>query len=166
MQHSASRTSYQIREAAAGSPIADGLLRRYYADLVDLLPGGFSAPDAIAADPGELTPPRGIFLVVELDDLPAGCAAIRDLGAGAFEIKHMWLDAACRGLGIGTALVEHLEAFAIAHGATEVRLDCSSHLDAAIRMYERAGYRRVPAYNANPYADVWFAKSLGVVAPS
>jgi GNAT superfamily N-acetyltransferase len=160
------RPDYHIREEAAGSPAAHALLRRYFTDLVDLLPGGFAEPEAVAADPRELTPPHGVFLVVDVVGQPAGCAAIRGLGGGIFEIKHMWLDAVCRGRGIGTALIATLEAFAIEHGGTEARLDCSSHLGAAIRMYERSGYRRVAAYNTNPYADTWYSKALDVTPPS
>ena len=39
-------------------------------------------------------------------------------------------------------------------------LDTNGVLAEAIAMYGRAGYERIDRYNHNPYAQLWFAKSL------
>ena len=49
---------------------------------------------------------------------------------------------ACRGQGIGHALMQAVEALAQDAGAVEVRLHVSAQNAAAIRLYERLGYRR------------------------
>jgi hypothetical protein len=41
-----------------------------------------------------------------------------------------------------------------------VQLDTNRTLVEARALYQRNGYREVPAYNDNPYADHWFAKRL------
>jgi hypothetical protein len=45
-----------------------------------------------------------------------------------------------------------------------IRLDTNDTLTEAIMMYERNGYRRIPAYNDNPYARLWFEKSISAGA--
>src|SRR5690348_17911959 len=46
-------------------------------------------------------------------------------------------------------------------GMTTLRLETNRALQEAIRMYRTAGYREIAAFNAEPYADHWFEKSLG-----
>ncbi len=41
-----------------------------------------------------------------------------------------------------------------------MRLDTNGALTEAIALYERAGYHRIERYNDNPYAELFFEKSL------
>ena len=41
-----------------------------------------------------------------------------------------------------------------------LRLDTRSDLVEARGLYKRLGYQEVPAFNAGPYADHWFAKTF------
>ena len=51
----------------------------------------YGGRDAAVVEPAEFLPPRGIFLVAEIDGEPAGCGAWRVLAAGAAEIKRMYV---------------------------------------------------------------------------
>ena len=59
------------------------------------------------------------------------------------------------------ALLAHLEELIRAAGRQRALLDTNSTLAPAVGLYESRGYRRVPDYNGNADADVWFAKDLG-----
>jgi hypothetical protein len=45
-------------------------------------------------------------------------------------------------------------------GARVAQLETNAALVEAITMYRSAGYVEVPAFNDEPFADHWFAKSL------
>ena len=45
-------------------------------------------------------------------------------------------------------------------GATIVHLETNRALTEAIALYRSAGYREVPAFNDEPFADHWFEKQL------
>jgi ribosomal protein S18 acetylase RimI-like enzyme len=72
----------------------------------------------------------------------------------------MWVDQNVRGLGLGRRLLADLEAQAVRHGASVVRLDTNKALTEAIAMYRAAGYREVGAFNEETYAHHWFEKLL------
>ena len=64
----------------------------------------------MSADPEELSPPRGIFLVARLDGVAVGCGAVKTLARRRGEIKRMWVASSARGLGVGQRLLDALEA--------------------------------------------------------
>ena len=80
---------------------------------------------------------------------------------GPSDIKRMWVAESARGLGIGRRLLDELEQQARDSGARRVQLETNQALVEAIGMYRSAGYREVPAFNDEPFADHWFAKTLG-----
>lgn len=80
------------------------------------------------------------------------------------DLKRMWIAESARGLGLGRALLGHLEGLARAHGSTEAHLETSDVLPEAIALYRSAGYVEVPPFNDEPFADRWFAKLLGGMA--
>jgi ribosomal protein S18 acetylase RimI-like enzyme len=120
--------------------------------------------------PEQFVPPRGVFLIVEGENLagePAdvGCGGIRRIddaadGAVRYEVKHLWLRPHVRGLGYGRALLTELERRAREFGATELVLDTNSSLEAAGGLYRSAGFVSIEAYNDNPNATDWYAKRL------
>jgi GNAT superfamily N-acetyltransferase len=151
-----------IEPADPSSDESQGLLAEYFAELVRRFPDGFD-PEAgsTTADPAELSPPRGVFLVVREDDGSAvGCGGVKLIDSGTAEIKRMWLHPSTRGRGLGALLLEALEDTARELGAGHGVLDTNATLEAALGMYRRHGWREVPAYNDNPYATHWFAKEL------
>src|SRR5690606_952512 len=119
---------------------------------------GFDPARGPTAEPGELVPPAGLFLLARLDGAAVGCGALKFDGRGGGEIKRMWVAPSARGLGIAQRLVEALEHHAASSGVHTLRLDTNRALTEARTLYLRNGYRQIPAYNDNPYAHHWFEK--------
>jgi len=144
----------------AGSEDARSAMRRYVEELLDRLPHGFTVEAALESALTSYNPPNGVFVVAPGVRGPIAGGALRFLDAERAEVKRMWVDPVARGTGLAARLLAHLESLALASGRTSIVLDTNSALVAATRLYDRAGYRRVPAYNDNPDADVWFEKQL------
>jgi GNAT superfamily N-acetyltransferase len=82
------------------------------------------------------------------------------------EIKRMWVAPDARGLGIAQRLLDAIEAQAVSMGLDTLQLDTNRALTEAHALYTRNGYREIPRYNDNPYADHWFEKrELKSIAP-
>ncbi|HEV2442204.1 MAG TPA: helix-turn-helix domain-containing GNAT family N-acetyltransferase [Steroidobacteraceae bacterium] len=153
-------SSIEFAPADPRSADAALCLQRYYSELAARFPGGFElhADDAPAAH--ELAPPAGCMLVARLFGDPVGCGAIRTLGPGVAEIKRMWVSPQVRGLGVGRRLLAELERAAIGRRLRTIRLDTNGSLAEALSLYRMSGYREIPRYNDNPYAQHWFEKTL------
>jgi GNAT superfamily N-acetyltransferase len=105
------------RETQTTDAAAHALLTEYFTSRELGFTGGTYT--TTFPDPARFVPPRGVFLVVEGEDLagePAdvGCGGIRRIddgpdGAVRFEVKHLWLQPHTRGLGYGRALLAELE---------------------------------------------------------
>jgi ribosomal protein S18 acetylase RimI-like enzyme len=102
----------------------------------------------LASLPGPYAPPQGSLLIAYHAGQPAGCVALRDLGEGICEMKRMFVSRDCRGLGVGTALSDRVIADAGVAGYRAMRLDTSHRQSEAMRLYERAGFRRIAPYYA------------------
>lgn len=100
--------------------------------------------------PGVYAPPKGRLLIAFADGTPAGCVALRDLGAGCCEMKRMFVPAARRGNGIGRRLADAVIAEARAAGYRKMRLDTGPQQTAAIALYESLGFRRTAPYYELP----------------
>lgn len=135
-------------------------LQQYYAELAARFPGGFELHADDAPDADEFVPPSGRMLLARLFGEPVGCGAIRTLEPGVAEIKRMWLSPRVRGMGVGRRLLAELERVAFERKLRTVRLDTNGSLAEALRLYRATGYREIPRYNDNPYAQHWFEKSL------
>ena len=92
------------------------------------------------------------FFVLRVDGAPAGCGGIKLFGREYGELKRMYVRPEFRGRKYGELLVDHLSAHARTHGVTLLRLETGIHQQAAIRLYERLGFRRIPPFG--PYTDV------------
>src|SRR4051812_21789956 len=91
------------------------------------------------------------FFVLRADGQAAGCGGIKLFGREYGELKRMYVRPAFRGAGFGELLVQHLAAFARAQGVARLRLETGIHQEAAIRLYERAGFKRIPPFP--PYRE-------------
>ncbi len=152
-----------FRETSATSESAVAQLTDYFESRDLGFTGGVYK--VVLPKAADFEPPRGVFLVVEGEDLagePAdvGCGGIRSLDSGRFEVKHLWLNPSTRGKGYGRQLLEELEHRARGFGATELVLDTNASLEAAAGLYRSSGFVSVPPYNDNPNATNWYAKPL------
>lgn len=110
----------------------------------------------LAGLPDKYAPPSGRLLIAYRGGQPAGCAALRDLGDGAAEMKRTFVPETFRGFGIGRALAQRIVDEARAAGYRRLRLDTSHRQVEAIRLYESLGFRRVPPYYAlTPALQHW-----------
>jgi GNAT superfamily N-acetyltransferase len=151
----------RVEPADAGSDEARALVLSYIDEIAAEFPSGFNPDASVSADPDELTPPRGEFLVVRRTDGTAvGCGGVKLLDAETAEVKRMWLHPSTRGQGAGRLLLAALEDAARQLGASRACLDTNGQLEAAVSLYRSAGWHEVEPYNDNRYATHWFAKEL------
>ncbi len=153
-------SAVRIEAADPAGDAARGCIAAYLAELDARFEGGFDAARSVSADPAELVPPAGVFVLAWLDGAAVGCGGWKALGQGVGEIKRMWVAPASRGLGVAQRVLEALEAQAREAGLRVLRLDTHHALVEARALYARNGYAEIPAYNDNPYAQHWFEKRL------
>src|SRR3569623_1646765 len=108
---------------------------------------GFDPTRGPSADPGELVPPSGVFLLARVDEDPIGCGALKVIGEGIGEIKRMWVAPAARGLGIAQRLLTALEQQARDMRLHTPRLDTNRSLVEARALYAANGYGEIARYN-------------------
>ena len=150
----------EIRPTDPRTDDAKRCLRAYFAELHRRSDSGFDPAAGISAEPHEVTPPAGLFLVAYTNGEPVGCGAVKHHAGAPSEIKRMWVAESARGLGIARRILSELESDAVRSGATTARLETNRHLVEAIAMYRSAGYVEVPPFNDEPFAHHWFEKQL------
>jgi ribosomal protein S18 acetylase RimI-like enzyme len=91
------------------------------------------------------------FFVLRDNGTPAGCGGIQLFGAEYGELKRMYVRPQFRGLGFGKLLLDHLTEYARAQGVGLLRLETGIHQTAAIALYERMGFQRIPPFG--PYFE-------------
>jgi DNA-binding MarR family transcriptional regulator/ribosomal protein S18 acetylase RimI-like enzyme len=148
----------QIAVTDPALPAARSCIQAYFTELAHRFDGGFDPARTLAV--AELAPPTGLLLVASLHGNPIGCGGLRFHPDACADVKRMWISPAVRGLGLGRRLLAELESQAAARGVRTLRLETNRTLTEAIALYEASGYRSVPAFNDEPYAHHWFAKSL------
>ena len=151
----------ELRQVDPTHPDARQCFRAYFDELDRRSESGFDPGGGISAEPHELIPPAGCLLITYLRSEPIGCGAVKHHPGAASEIKRMWVSSSARGLGIGRRLLAELEGRAASSGARIAHLETNRALVEAIALYRSAGYREVPAFNDEPFADHWFEKELG-----
>jgi DNA-binding MarR family transcriptional regulator/GNAT superfamily N-acetyltransferase len=152
-----------VASADPASAEARACIAAYLDELDRRFEAGFDPALGPSAEPDELVPPKGLFLLAHLDGEAVGCAALKIVGTDVGEIKRMWVAPSARGLGIAQRLLDALEAQAAAMSLHTLQLDTNRSLTEARTLYQRNGYREIPPYNDNPYADHWFEKRLNSV---
>jgi putative acetyltransferase len=91
------------------------------------------------------------FFLVRDEGTPAGCGGIKLVGTDYGELKRMYVRPQFRGKGFGKLLVDHLAEYARRHAIELLRLETGIHQHAAIALYERMGFDRIPPFG--PYTD-------------
>lgn len=86
------------------------------------------------------------FFLIRDNCTPAGCGGIQVFGTEYGELKRMYVRPQFRGLGFGKLMLGHLADFARSRGVGLLRLETGTHQLAAISLYERFGFRRVPPF--------------------
>ncbi len=89
-----SAPSDPVNIVQAGTAERVGMARELFLEYakwldVDLCFQGFD--DELATLPGTYAPPRGRLLLALVDDMPAGCVALRPLAADTAELKRLYV---------------------------------------------------------------------------
>ncbi|MGO4592428.1 GNAT family N-acetyltransferase [Leifsonia sp. 2TAF2] len=155
--------SIQIRPEPPRQPEVEELLRLSDEFAFALYP----ADSCYLLDVSELEKPGVTVFVARVDGRALGMAGLVVSAADGepnAELKRMFVHEDARGRGLARSLLGALEAAAADAGVPEIRLETGPLQHAAIALYERAGYARIP--NFGPYVgdefSVCYAKALSV----
>lgn len=122
----------------------------------------YAPEDRFGLSPEQLEATGVHFLLARLDGKAVGCGGLAVLD-GYGELKRIFTVPAMRGRGVAAAIVGALEATALARGLALLRLETGEPSAAAIRLYERLGYRRCGPFGNYPEdgVSVFMEKRLG-----
>jgi hypothetical protein len=152
-----------IARVRSDEPAAAELLGEYFGGLRAVVPD-FDPALSVSADPDEMIPPAGAFLVISEGDRTSralACGGLKTHAPGVGEIKRMYVRREARRRGVARELLEALEDEARALGMTETVLDTRvPEARAAVALYRAAGYVDVPPFNENRFANVWMRKAF------
>jgi GNAT superfamily N-acetyltransferase len=147
------RTEKQLDDVRALMRAFIAWHREHHRDDIHLIDQYFDAAafeNELATLPGDYQPPRGQLLLATVDDVPAGCVALRQIHASACEMKRMFVYPQLHGRGVGLALAREVIAQARALGYRQMRLDTSIRQEQAIGLYKRLGFKMM----IGPYYEV------------
>jgi GNAT superfamily N-acetyltransferase len=152
----------RLRALSYRDPLAQDLIERVQGEYVER----YGGRDAAVVDPAEFEPPAGLFLVAEVDGVPAGCGAWRRVQPGVAEVKRMYVDPAYRRRGIAQVVLDALEDSASAAGHRSIVLNTGDRQPEALALYARAGYAAVAGYGVYACAPgaVFLGKDLVLTA--
>jgi GNAT superfamily N-acetyltransferase len=149
-----------LRPLPYSHPVARYLVEQVQQEYVDR----YGGRDAAVVDPGEFVPPRGAFLVGEVDGVPAGCGAWRALSPDVAEIKRVYVEPGFRRNGLAQLIVAALENGAALAGHGSVVLNTGQQQPEALALYADLGYTSVSGYGVYACAPeaVFLGKKLAV----
>lgn len=99
----------------------------------------------LSFDPSDVQGPRARFVVARTESgIPVGCGAFRPMGKAVAEVKRMY--AAPGTVGVGSAVLAHLESEAAKLGYSELWLETRVVNARAVAFYEHRGYSRIPNF--------------------
>ena len=151
-------TAAVLRPLPYDDPVAHYLVEQVQQEYV----ARYGGRDAAVVEPAEFLPPRGLFLVAEIDGEAAGCGAWRALPAGMAEIKRVYVEPSFRRRGLAQVIVSELEVEAARAGRTSVVLNTGQEQPEALALYAALGYEAVPGYGVYACAPdaVFLGKDL------
>jgi len=95
---------------------------------------------------GQLLAEGVAFFLMRENGTPAGCGGVKLVGMEYAEVKRMYVRTQFRGLGLARLMLNHLADYAQSHGIEVLRLETGIHQRAAISLYERLGFQRIPPF--------------------
>ena len=110
--------------------------------------------------------PRAAYFVVEVDGAVVGGGGVAQLEGGdpdTCELRKMYFLPEARGLGAGAAVMELCLDRAREAGFRRCYLETLTGMDAAMRLYERSGFRRIDTpmgATGHGGCDIWYLRDL------
>ncbi|HZD72181.1 MAG TPA: GNAT family N-acetyltransferase [Actinomycetes bacterium] len=148
------------------SPAAAALIERLDAELTERYPNPEDNHFELTDE--QVGEGRGVFLVARVAGRPVGCGALRRLDGVTGEIKRMYVAPLARRAGVGRRLLAELERHARRLGLHRLVLETGERQPEAIRLYERAGFLRIPAFGeyVESPASVCMGKAIHALPPA
>jgi GNAT superfamily N-acetyltransferase len=120
-------------------------LRALIAELEEVLAAEYPPEQRHGLSLDAIFQPHIRFFVARVDGRAAGCGGVA-LFADFAEVKRMYVRPEARGRGVADAVLARVEAETRAAGLAVLRLETGDRQLAAMRFYERAGFRRCGAW--------------------
>ncbi|MCR5061217.1 MAG: GNAT family N-acetyltransferase [Saccharofermentans sp.] len=89
-----------------------------------------------------------------------GTVAVKRMDDSTAELKALYLASELRGKGYGHNLLDTAVSYAKARGYKRIVLDSMAIYEDALRLYDRYGFKHIPRYNDNSYADIFMEYSF------
>ena len=128
---------------------------------------GFAIHDTeVSAMCAAYAQPRCSYFVVERDGVVVGGGGVAPLADGepdVCELRKMYFLPEARGIGAGTAMMQHCLAAAREHGFRRCYLETLTGMDAAQALYRRSGFAPICAPmggTGHHGCDRWFIREL------
>lgn len=102
----------------------------------------------------------GFAMLGELGGTVVGAVAVKALGSGLGEVKHLYVNEAHRGSGIAIALMQQMETEASQRGLTKLRLNVIATRSSVAEWYLRLDNRETDAFENSPAPSRYFEKDL------
>ena len=136
------KAQFRIRLATdADCPAIAEVLQQSFVEYRSLYtPGGFAATTPDAEHICARMPEGPVWVAVRGDAVLGTVSAV--LKSESVYIRSMAVLPSAQGAGIGSALLQQVEMWAAAQGSNRLFLNTTPFLSSAIRLYERAGFRR------------------------
>jgi DNA-binding MarR family transcriptional regulator/GNAT superfamily N-acetyltransferase len=154
------RDRIAIEEADPRGDAARYCLGEYYSELGRRFEKGFDVSRSRDPDAADMVRPRGAFLLAMSDGLPIGCVGLKGTGGEVAEIKRLWICRTARNFGVARRLMQAVETVARELSVKTLRLDTSSALPEALKLYRTSGWVEIDRFNEDPYPDHFFEKHL------
>jgi GNAT superfamily N-acetyltransferase len=139
----------EIRAVAFDHPDAAKLMAEVQLEYVKR----YGSEDATPMDPAQFAPPRGLFLVGYVGEVPVATGAWRahdepasTLRPGDVELKRMYVVESARGRGYARVMLAELERTAAAAGRLRAVLETGTEQPEAIALYGSSGYVEIPGF--------------------
>ncbi len=94
--------------------------------------------------------PEGAFIYVTIDGKIAGGVATRKIDDKVCEMKRLYVYSEFQGKGLGKLLCQKIIDISKELGYQKMRLDTVSRLESANALYQKLGFKDIPAYYPNP----------------
>lgn len=148
-------SAVEINRVSPASTVAQQLIAELDVELSEHYPG----EPVNGIDAAEFEDIGGVFFVARINGEPAGCGAAYPIDSDVAELKRMFVRREHRGTGVAAQMLKVLEAWAGEHGMRQVILETGDRLTAALRFYERSGYRRIA--NFEPFVGSTRSRCFG-----
>src|SRR5215469_2235218 len=126
-------------------PFANDDVRSLVAELDRLLSAEYTPEQRHGLALDAIFRPSIRFFVAHVNGVAAGCGGV-ELFAEFAEVKRMYVREAIRGRGVARALLARIEEETSDAGMVLLRLETGVRQIAALRFYERAGFRICPVF--------------------